>query len=335
MADIFHARARSPFEVVTPIRTPKRDREPRTRSDSPRRAQPQQVRTADQLLGLGYQQGFPSTTAPPPVPEHLRKSRVSPSRGRSGRLVYPVSPGGTEIRPPPPYVASTAKEPEEPVRCSPELPVLEKFDPSTSSIVAGDWLVMLGPSMSSLSPNAYVWWKDTVDSANLVYQKWLIANPLKRLKLPTTELLGRHVEGQFCRVEQKAVPMLLKSVGKEWHEDIVASRMMSAAAIVYKVVCKYQPGGNNERQQLLNFLSNPEAAPNCQTAVKSLRKWRRWMVRAVEVGVSLPDPSLQVRGLDKLQPPNLPASSEFRLQTLRTQSLLDQVPSQDVATCRV
>ena len=53
------------------------------------------------------------------------------------------------------------------------------------------------------------------------------------------------------------------------------------------------------------------------------------MVRAVEVGVSLPDPSLQVRGLDKLQPPNLPASSEFRLQTLRTQSLLDQVPSQD------
>ena len=192
--------------------------------------------------------------------------------------MYPVSPGGTEIRPPPPpetavvpHVASASREPEEPVRYSPDLPVLEKFDPSTSSIVAGDWLVMLGPSMSSLSPNAYVWWKDTVDSANLVYQKWLTANPLKRLKLPTTELLGRHVEGRFCRVEQKAVPMLLKSVGKELHEDIVASRMMSAAAIVYKVVCKYQPGGSNERQQLLNFLSSPEAAPNCQTAVKSLR----------------------------------------------------------------
>ena len=145
--------------------------------------------------------------------------------------MYPVSPGGTEIRPPPPpetavvpHVASASREPEEPVRYSPDLPVLERFDPSTSSIVAGDWLVMLGPSMSSLSPNAYVWWKDTVDSANLVYQKWLTANPLKRLKLPTTELLGRHVEGQFCRVEQKAVPMLLKSVGKELHEDIVASR---------------------------------------------------------------------------------------------------------------
>ena len=55
----------------------------------------------------------------------------------------------TKIRPPPPpetavvpHVASTGKEPEEPVRYSPELPVLEKFDPSTSSIVAGDWLVM-------------------------------------------------------------------------------------------------------------------------------------------------------------------------------------------------
>ena len=66
--------------------------------------------------------------------------------------MYPVSPGGTEIRPPPPpetavvpHVASASREPEEPVRYSPDLPVLEKFDPSTSSIVAGDWLVMLGP----------------------------------------------------------------------------------------------------------------------------------------------------------------------------------------------
>ena len=31
--------------------------------------------------------------------------------------------------------------------------------------------------------------------------------------------------------------MLLKSVGKELHEDIVASRMMSAAAIVYTKWC--------------------------------------------------------------------------------------------------
>ena len=99
---------------------------------------------------------------------------MSPSRGRSGRLVYPVSPGGTEIRPPPPpetavvpHVASASREPEEPVRYSPDLPVLERFDPSTSSIVAGDWLVMLGPSMSSLSPNAYVWVSEVVNSKPL------------------------------------------------------------------------------------------------------------------------------------------------------------------------
>ena len=97
-------------------------------------------------------------------------------------------------------------------------------------------------------------------------QNWLTANPLKRLKLPTAELLGRQVEGQFCRVEQKAAPMLLKSMGKELHEDIVASRTMSAAAIVYKVARKYQPGGS-----LVAMSGNNSS-----------------MVRAVEVGVNLP-----------------------------------------------
>ena len=65
VADILDPRARSPSQAVTPVRSPKRDREPRTRSESPRRTQAQPLRTTDQLLGVGYQHGFPAITAPP------------------------------------------------------------------------------------------------------------------------------------------------------------------------------------------------------------------------------------------------------------------------------
>ena len=43
--------------------------------------------------------------------------------------------------------------------------------------------------------------------------------------------------------------------------------------------------------------------------------------------VSVPDPSLQLRALDKLSPP-LGPSATFRVQTFRSQTLLDQAPSE-------
>ena len=44
------------------------------------------------------------------------------------------------------------QSPEEPSRASLELPKLERFDPTTSAIVAGDWLASLAPVMASLGP---------------------------------------------------------------------------------------------------------------------------------------------------------------------------------------
>ena len=65
--------------------------------------------------------------------------------------MYPVSPGGTEIRPPPPpetavvpHVASASREPEEPVRYSPDLPVLRGLLLAISG--TQDWHCQLYPS---------------------------------------------------------------------------------------------------------------------------------------------------------------------------------------------
>ena len=224
----------------------------------------------------------------------------------------------------------TELEPEEPVKYVPELPKLEKYDPTTSSIAAGDWLFSLGPTMSSLSKNASVWWKDVVHDAQSLYGQWLLAGPLERIRLKPETLVGKHETGQFSRVEQKAIPLLLQSIGNELREEVIATRQTSVAAILYKTMCKYQPGGAVEREQLLNYLTAPEPAASAQVAVKAVRKWRRWLLRASEVGLFPPDPTLQVGGLDRLHPPTLSASSVFRLQTFRTQNLLDQVPTQEV-----
>ena len=61
--------------------------------------------------------------------------------------------------------------------------------------------------------------------------------------------------------------------------------------------------------------------------VKALRKWRRWFTRASALDVMVPDPELQLKGLERLVPTHT-ATAEFRLQAFRTGALLDQAPTQ-------
>ena len=85
---------------------------------------------------------------------------------------------------------------------------------------------------------------DALREAKHLYTRWLLASPLDRLGIYPQALVELHQTGRFSRVEQKAVPMLLKCVGADLREDIVTSRLFSTAAIVYKTMCKYQPGGS-------------------------------------------------------------------------------------------
>ena len=367
---MFDPRALSPFQATSPeIESRTRNvakATPRSRS-SPKRAQssgsPGQSGTQrrDFKPGSGPQSGSAF-------------ARSSPSGVASAKIVYPCSPGGTEIRPPPPapttgpavgcspsFIATggdwgnlgwattssqpppipeafkslSGKEhpgskgvPEEPTRVSLELPKLGAYDPSTSAIVAGDWLVSLVPTMTCLSATATEFWDDVMDTAREYYSRWLNSSPLERLHLQVDSLATRYRGGKYSRVDQRAVTMLMSAVGSELKDDIISLRLMGSCAIIFKVMCKFQPGGTSEKQQLLSYLVGPDQVTTSAGAVKALRKWRRWLARALELKLSVPDPSLQVRGLDLLAPP-LSSTAAFRIQTFRTQALLDQSPSQE------
>ena len=270
VAEALSQRARSPFKPRNP-NSPKQTQKPRTRNETSQRSR-QPVRTAgaqeaaSKLFDVGGC-GRSTTVAGVPWGNH---GQGRGSLSRTGLLRYPVSPGGTEIRPPPDPVPTRAgdltepQQPEEPIKHCPDLPVLEEYDPDTSSITAGDWLATLGPSMSSLSPNAREWWASVTQESRTLYAQWLSASPLDRLKIKPESLVELHQTGRFSRVEQKAVPMLLKSIGAELREDVVTSRLFSAAAIVYKTMCRYQPGGRGKDSDYWNTWLSLSPALQCQ-----------------------------------------------------------------------
>ena len=272
---------------------------------------------------------------PPPIPAALRTTGIagqqasigersswmeSGFRGSSGEASGNKDSG---LDPPP----GIGEKPEEPTKTTLELPKLDKYNPATSAIVAGDWLIALTPVITSLSASAWVFWEDCVSTARLFYARWLSSSPLERLHIQAEVLVNRYRDGRYSRVDQRAVSLLLAAVGSELKDDLISLRLLGTCAIVFKVMAKYQPGGAAEKQQLLSFLVSPDTVTTSSASVKALRKWRRWLARARELQVIVPDPSLQLKGLERLTP-TLSDTAAFRVQTFRMQALLDQAPTQ-------
>ena len=118
------------------------------------------------------------------------------------------------------------------------------------------------------------------------YHHWLQADPLMRLRM--TPVIPDMARG-WPRTENRVVGMLLQAVPKDIYEDIVANRQMSAGQVMLHTV--FQPGGQVERTSLLQMLVDWKGPSNgAAEMVSSIRKWRRWVVRAEELQLVLPDP---------------------------------------------
>ena len=263
---------------------------------------------------------------------HTPRSGGVGSSGGFDAQGYPVSPGGTSIRPPaypPPMSPRVApaplavvprvdesnrqggfyggglgvqgefqERPEEPAKYINELPKLTQTDLANSAVVCGNWLAQVRQNCRGLSPSADVWFSCVEASATAGYNQWLVADPLGRLGLDPSAIVAPFDGVKFQRVESRAVSLLLAALPQPGKDDIIMNRWLSSAAILFRVMCLYQPGGSSERALLLSQLVQPEPYKTFRDAISGLRKWQQNLVRAQEIRATLPDASLLLRGVD-------------------------------------
>ena len=87
-------------------------------------------------------------------------------------------------------------------------------------------------------------------------------------------------------------------------------RTMSCTSVLFKALCKVQPGSALDKSAMLAFIVNPPSARTVSEALESLQKWIRVSRRTVEIHALLPDASLQLAGLARIVQgimPSLPA----------------------------
>ena len=125
-------------------------------------------------------------------------------------------------------------------------------------------------------------------SVEEAYQQWIRADPLTRLRM--APIVPDAARG-WPRTETRVMNMLLQALPADIQEDLVSTRRMSTDQIMFKLYTIFQPGGQTERTSLLQLLVDWKSPSNNAAEVAaSIRKWKRWAVRAEELHLVLPDP---------------------------------------------
>ena len=131
-----------------------------------------------------------------------------------------------------------------------------------------------------------------------------MAKPLERAKIvgkPSDELQG----DAFTRIESRGVAMLSKALPSAVYELALSCRNVSCVGLLFLTMRIYQPGGLNERAELLRGLTTLQVFEGPSTAVSGLQKWFRHLERARSMEISVPDSSLLLDSLDKCVGPYL------------------------------
>ncbi|OLP91876.1 Copia protein [Symbiodinium microadriaticum] len=192
------------------------------------------------------------------------------------------------------------KNPEsETVKGSTELPQLPDLSGDTG-VEFSDWMYVAEQiigSIGSLSDSSTAWFSSTLSCAKEAYERHQQATPMERLTISPV-LPPELASSKWSRLERRVMTMMLTAMPQAVKEDAVTHRVATVASIVYRLHVLYAPGGAAERAALLKQLEGVSAGENVSDVIAALRKWRRNLTRTMEMGVTPPDSSVLLRGIE-------------------------------------
>lgn len=217
---------------------------------------------------------------------------------------------------------------DEQVRGGMELPSLPEWSPDSAPVDLQDWLLVLHPQMSDLSSTSQEWWEGILQAAKDWYKKHQSMRPIEKLQhtVVTPPALNQQ---RWMRLERRASNLLLKALPMSQREEIVATKDITVLGILTKLMVNYQPGGGQEKAAVLAALESPTEATSIGESVVGLRRWLRWKKRAEDINVVLPDPTVLLRGLDRLVGKVLQSNPtlQFAINLTRSALRVDSVPT--------
>ena len=193
-----------------------------------------------------------------------------------------------------------------------------------------DWVYMTEQMVGSLTDKAGTWYMATLACAKEAFMKYQAATPLMRLNIAPVipvELKARLWE----RLDRRVLTLILAAMPRQAKEDAVTHRVKTTADALFRLYVLYQPGSSAERAAVLKLLEGTAAGENVEEVVTALRRWKRHLTRAMDMGITPPDASIQLKAIDLIiakvieRDPGL----SFRLSLARHTLQLQSRPTQE------
>ncbi|CAE7586293.1 unnamed protein product [Symbiodinium sp. CCMP2456] len=233
--------------------------------------------------------------------------------------------------------AERKKDDETPEQCKPgtaSLPTLPMPNGNESAVALQDWIEVIDGPLRDVSDSSSWWWDAVKKRAQESYQRWVASGPYERLALkpPTAEDLEK---GRYSRLSARTAGiMMLQAMAESVRAEMVARAITrSPVALLFRLYTMYQPGGESEKAYILQYLVTPPKAQTAAEMVSVLRQRERMLLRADNLNIAKPDPSLLVRGLNSLVAELWAKDRDvtFRTQLVKSRLGVDVSPTWETA----
>ena len=278
----------------------------------------------------------PPPGIPPRLPEGREKTAGAGTKGGFSSSSNPLETlvaGMTQIQ----EVLLKGRSGGDTAEYDPSKSVAEFPKPKENSTESGaidfqDWLCLVEQQVGSMASGASVWWNGMVAAAMAAYGRYQASTPIQRLSI-SAELPAELEDAKFSKLEKRVAALLVASLPQAMREEMVAYRVRRVHQQLFRLLVCYQPGGSSDRALVLSQLDPKDGSTDVGEVAASLRRWFRWLQRAQDLQLSLPDPSIQIKALTSLTKKLADRNSDFqfKISLARTELRVDSRPSQDTA----
>ena len=225
------------------------------------------------------------------------------------------------------YLGRSEKDSD--VKGNVEVPMMPEVG-TESAVEFSDWMYETEQAVGSLSDRASGWFATCLELARRTYDEYVNASPIERLTLDVVvpeELRAP----QWARLEKKVMTLLLGAMTKVAKDDVITHRVKTVPGVLYRMHVLYQPGGASERAAILRQLEGVAVGDGVHECIGALRKWRRYLQRAEEMGVTIPDASILLRSVELIIAKALDNNGDvkFRLSLVKNELQVQSRPTTD------
>ena len=208
------------------------------------------------------------------------------------------------------------------------LPALPEPYQDSSAVLFLEWIYETGQLVGSITDKATSWWNNNLELAKDAYHKFQNESPLKRLSIVAGN--DDAVDGEkWARLEKRVMALLLASMSSSVKAEITMLRIDRVKHCLYKLYTIYAPGGASERASLIKQLEYIQPHGNIIDMIAALRRWKKLIGRAAEMGVSLPDGSVLLVAVEAAIKPVTEAQKDvnFKLNMAKNELGLPYKPA--------